>query len=738
MRLMHIVNQIQLYGEDLLNEKMVEKVMISVPQRFKAKILTIEESCDMSRLTIVDLVSKIEEQEQRVSMRANMASEDDFLAAHNGVKFNNLGKKLEGSRIRARLNFSVPFVISLATPKIFAGPRRNKQRSNLNNKQMPVRRTKSKANTLYFNSLDRSFKTNVKLGNGDTIQVQGKGSICVNTLQANDEVSNLWHKRVETCQLGKSHGLPFSHDGVMRANLKLELVHSDLCGPMKTPLLNGSKLKVLRIDNGGEYVSKEFNDFCKEVGIHHHLIVPHTPKQNGEKNDVQKHNIKPLTEEDVIVDDVESNEIENDFATTNTTDVEAEVVTIEKNDTWFLIDRPIDKNIMGVKWVYRIKFNYDGIIFRHKARLVVKGYAKIGGVDYGDMFAPVSRLNTIKLHIVIAGQMGWSVFHLYEYQVYKLKKALYGLKQAPRAWYYRIDSYLQKYGFQRRINEANLYLTKIENADLLIVCLYVDDLLVMGSNVEVISIFKSTTRPDLMFPAMLLSRFPSSPTDVHLDVSKRVLRSLAPFIFLSSHQCLTELAKRRGSEMHLQLGELSHIVVSSPEAAREVMKTHDINFAIRPYLLAVEILSTAIGGRCKLHETFLPILRELVELGAGFTITDMFHSFKLLPVISEMRAKLKRFYHDLDVMLERIIEEHKSRNANPKNSDDVTDDLVDVLLHLQDHGDLEISLTTDHIKAVILDMIGAGTETSSTTSEWAMSEMMKNPRVLEKAQAEAM
>ncbi|XP_039054523.1 uncharacterized protein LOC120196917 [Hibiscus syriacus] len=97
MRFMDIVNQIRLYGEDLSDKKVVKKVMISVPQRFKAKISAIEESCDMSRLTIDDLVSKLEAQEQRVSMRAHEASEGVFLAAHKGVKFNNSVKKCESS-----------------------------------------------------------------------------------------------------------------------------------------------------------------------------------------------------------------------------------------------------------------------------------------------------------------------------------------------------------------------------------------------------------------------------------------------------------------------------------------------------------------------------------------------------------------------------------------------------------------------------------------------------------------
>ncbi|KAG4161744.1 hypothetical protein ERO13_D01G075148v2 [Gossypium hirsutum] len=241
-------------------------------------------------------------------------------------------------------------------------------------------------------------------------------------------------------------------------------------------------------------------------------------------------------------------------------------------------------------------------------------------------------------------------------------------------------------------------------------------------------------------------------------------------MFSLPHHRLTELAKRHGSLMHLQLGELSHIVVSSPEAAKEVMKTHDINFATRPYLLVAEIigynfsdigfapygdtwrqlrkvctlellrleinlgemlcnssynitLRTAFAARCKQHDAFISIARNLVEAAGGFSITDLFPSIKLLPMISGMRAKLERWHQDLDAMLESIIEEHRARNANTKDSDD-------------DDGGLEFPLRTENIKAVILDMLIAGTETSSTAVEWAMSEMIKNPRILEKAQAE--
>ncbi|KHG17975.1 Cytochrome P450 [Gossypium arboreum] len=170
----------------------------------------------------------------------------------------------------------------------------------------------------------------------------------------------------------------------------------------------------------------------------------------------------------------------------------------------------------------------------------------------------------------------------------------------------------------------------------------------------------------------------------------------------------------------------------------------DIGFA--PYgghwrqlrkVCTLELLSTKREQSFRsIREEQISSLKEFVEALGSFSIIDLFPSIKLLPVISGRRAKFETFHHDLDAMLQSIIEEHRSSKANPKDSNDVTDDLVDVLLNLQDHGGLEFPLTTDSIKAAILDMFIVGTETSSAAVEWAMSEMIKNPRILEKAKAE--
>ena len=69
--------------------------------------------------------------------------------------------------------------------------------------------------------------------------------------------------------------------------------------------------------------------------------------------------------------------------------MEEELRMIEKNHTWQLVERPTDRKVIGVKWVFKTKLNADGSINKHKARLVVKGYAQIFGVDFSETFAPI-------------------------------------------------------------------------------------------------------------------------------------------------------------------------------------------------------------------------------------------------------------------------------------------------------------------------------------------------------------
>jgi len=184
----------------------------------------------------------------------------------------------------------------------------------------------------------------------------------------------------------------------------------------------------------------------------------------------------------------------------------------EKNNTWELVPRPNDKNVIGTKWILKNKLNENGDVIRNKARLVCKGYAQQEGIDFEETFAAVARLDAIRMFLALSSFQEFKVYQMdvkssflnedLEEEVYiekldgfilgndpkfvcRLKKALYGLKQAPRAWYYCFDKYLHQQDFSKGSTDSNLYI-KIDNDKLLILVVYVDDI-IFGSNEEAMS-----------------------------------------------------------------------------------------------------------------------------------------------------------------------------------------------------------------------------------------------------------
>ena len=142
--------------------------------------------------------------------------------------------------------------------------------------------------------------------------------------------------------------------------------------------------------------------------------------------------------------------------------MDEKIEAIKKNQTWQLVNPQEGKDAIGVKWIYKTKFDVDGNIVKHEARLVAKGFSQQPGIDYNDTFSPVARLDTVRIVLAIAGHHEWKFYQMdvkssflngilqeevyvqqppgyqvlgHEEKVYRLKKDLYGLKQAPRAWY---------------------------------------------------------------------------------------------------------------------------------------------------------------------------------------------------------------------------------------------------------------------------------------------------------------
>ncbi|XP_047960683.1 salviol synthase-like [Salvia hispanica] len=280
-----------------------------------------------------------------------------------------------------------------------------------------------------------------------------------------------------------------------------------------------------------------------------------------------------------------------------------------------------------------------------------------------------------------------------------------------------------------------------------------------------------------------------------------MLRATAP------HHLFRRLAAEHGPLMHLQLGELHFLIVSSVDAARQIVKTHDATFANRPpglvpetllyslsdivfspcgphwrrlrricmegllsarpvrsfrgireeenlnlcreiascegllvnlsekiYLATYDVVArAAVKAKTEEREMMIAVVVESLRLGSGFMLADLFPSVKFLPLITGAWFKIRRMRRRLDRVLDGIIEQHRAAASDGDGGDgDGGARFVDVLLKFEKDG----TLTTDLVKALLVDMFVAGTDTSATTVEWAMSEMIRNPSKLNKAQEE--
>ncbi|PON43452.1 Cytochrome P450, E-class, group I [Parasponia andersonii] len=157
------------------------------------------------------------------------------------------------------------------------------------------------------------------------------------------------------------------------------------------------------------------------------------------------------------------------------------------------------------------------------------------------------------------------------------------------------------------------------------------------------------------------------------------------------------------------------------------------------------ISRAASGKKSRDHDEFILIVEEAVEVSMGFELADFFPSFSFHAKISPARPKLERLQRRAARIIENIIKDHKENKSLQKSGASGTDeDLLDVLLKYHNNSDNGISLTGDNLKAFRMkpidddfqDIFGVWSETSATTVEWTMSEMIRNPIVMKKAQDE--
>ncbi|GKB06944.1 retrovirus-related pol polyprotein from transposon TNT 1-94 [Tanacetum coccineum] len=696
-RVLTISNEMKRNGESLSDTRVIEKILRSLPPSFDYIVVAIEESKDIDSMTIDQLMGSLQAHEKKLTKRRGKEPLEQAL--YSKVSFKEREKNfLHGKEQgRGRSHFR--------GRSSFQGRGRGRGRED-ENQWSSYRRDENELTLLMVRHDEQEERIKPwHIDSAASNHMTGE-EICevLKELSGGSFVA-LAHECVKDFFLGKHARSSFLKKATSRAKEPLQLIHTDLCGPITPPshgknlyfmlfiddysrktwvyFLNEKsqafeafkkfkamvekekclKIKSMRSDRGGEFLSKEFNKFCEDNGIRIFLTAPYSPQQNGvverknrtilnmvrsmlkskkmpkefwaeavdcavyllnrcpsksldnktpqeawnglkptvshlrvfesityvyvpsqkrsklddrsekhvfvgydkQSKENERYDFLPMIDEEETCESGDEVQQQPESPTPTPTQdsplsssegtkdkkfaralreamkskkwrqaMEEEIKSIEKNDTWELTTLPKGQKAIGVKWVYKAKKNAKGEVEKYKARLVAKGYKKKHGIDYEEVFAPVARLETIRMIIAIAAQYRWKIHQmdvksaflngLLEEEVYveqpegyvakgqegkvlNLKKALYGLKQAPRAWNTRIDKYFQEHGFRKCLSEYALYV-KFENKSILLACLYVDDLIFIGNSQSMIDdLKKSMTREFEMTDIGLMSYY---------------------------------------------------------------------------------------------------------------------------------------------------------------------------------------------------------------------------------------
>ncbi|GJX54418.1 putative ribonuclease H-like domain-containing protein [Tanacetum coccineum] len=240
--------------------------------------------------------------------------------------------------------------------------------------------------------------------------------------------------------------------------------------------------------------------------------------------------------------------------------MQEELLQFKIQKVWVLVDLPYGKKAIGTKWVYQNKKDERGVVVRNKARLVAQGHRQEEGIDYDEVFAPVARIEAIRIFLAFASYMGFIVYQMdvksaflygkideevyvsqppgfldpkYPQKVYKVVKALYGLHQAPRAWYATLSTFLLKNGYRRGTIDKTLFIKK-DKHDIILVQVYVDDI-IFGST-------KKSWCDD--FEALMKSKFQMSSMGELTFFLGLQVKQKEDGIFISQDKYVAEILKK--------------------------------------------------------------------------------------------------------------------------------------------------------------------------------------------------
>ncbi|GJR43547.1 putative ribonuclease H-like domain-containing protein [Tanacetum coccineum] len=289
--------------------------------------------------------------------------------------------------------------------------------------------------------------------------------------------------------------------------------------------------------------------------------------------------------------------------------MQEELLQFKLQQVWILVDLPFGKKAIGTKWVFRNKRDERSIVVKNKARLVAQGHRQEEGIDYDEVFAPVARIEAIRLFLAFASYKGFLVYQMdvksaflygtieeevYVHQppgfvdpahpnkVYKVVKALYGLHQAPRAWYETLSSFLLENGFRRGTIDKTLFIKK-NKSDIMLVQVYVDDIIFGSTKKSMCTEFEEVMHKRFQMSSMgeltffLGLQVKQQPDGIFISQDKYVADILKKFDFCSIKTATTPIESNKplvkdedGVEVDVHeyrsmIGSLMYLTASRPD-----------------------------------------------------------------------------------------------------------------------------------------------------------------------------
>ncbi|GKA18456.1 putative ribonuclease H-like domain-containing protein [Tanacetum coccineum] len=288
-----------------------------------------------------------------------------------------------------------------------------------------------------------------------------------------------------------------------------------------------------------------------------------------------------------------------------------------------MVDLPSGKKAIGTKWVYRNKKDEKGIVVRNKARLVAQGFKQEEGIDYDEVFAPVARVEAIRLFLAFASFMNFPVYQMdvkiaFLYGTIKEEKALYGLHQAPRAWYETLSTYLLDNRFHRGQIDKTLFIKRLKG-DILLVQVYVDDIIFGSTKKSLCDEFEQIMNNRFQMSSMgqltffLGLQVKQKEDEIFISQDKYVGEILKKFGFSSirtastpmeTNKALTKDEDGKDVDVHLyrsMIGSLMYLTFSRPDIMFSVCACSRIQ--VQPkvsHLNAVKRIFRYLKGQPKL------------------------------------------------------------------------------------------------------------------------------------------